>query len=172
MRFRQEEEEVEKNADVANLLFCIGNTVLDQRAVHLRSVSCLPQWSAPAFTGKPAKRCNGQLWNTQPTGETSATAHQPAIQLMPRSRAVYGPYKWVLFCLVKRISAQLCRCPLYTCKCNFFSFPHSLFFLKPIMHYNAHGTNSHRLMRYWIEKVNFSFKRAAFNFTKLLILKL
>lgn len=131
MRFRLGEEEGEKNADVANLLFRIGNTVLDQRAVHLRSVSCLPQWSAPAFTGKPAKRCNGQLWNTQPTGETSATAHQPAIRLMPRSRAVYGPYKWVLFCLVKGSSAQLCRCPHYTCKCNFFF---SLFFLKPVMH--------------------------------------
>lgn len=119
MRFRQGEEEGRKNADVANLLFYIGSTVLDQRAVHPRSVSCLPQWPAPAFTGKPAKGCNGQLWNSQPTGETSATAHQPAIQLMPRSRAVYGPYKWVLFCLVKRSSAQLRRCPHYTCKCNF-----------------------------------------------------
>lgn len=64
--------------------------------------------------------------------------------------------------------SELCRCPHYTCKCNFSPPP----FLFEAYYALAHGTNSHRLTRCWIKAANFfSFERAAFNFPQSPTLK-
>lgn len=64
--------------------------------------------------------------------------------------------------------SELCRCPHYTCKCNFSPPP----FLFEAYYALAHGTNSHRLTRCWIKAANFfSFERGAFNFPQSPTLK-
>lgn len=81
-RFRHGEEEGIKKADVAELLFGLGSSVLDQRAAQARAASC-PHNGQPQPGRKAWEGGQGQLWNPQSPGEAGATAGSPASPRCP-----------------------------------------------------------------------------------------
>lgn len=75
-RFGHGEEEGIKKAEVAELLFGLGNSVPDQRAAQPRAASC-PHNGQPQPGRKAWEGGRGQLWNPQSPGEAGATAGSP-----------------------------------------------------------------------------------------------
>lgn len=65
-----------KKAEVAEVLFGLGNSALDQRAAQPRAASC-PHNGQPQPGRKAWEGGRGQLWNPQSPGEAGATAGSP-----------------------------------------------------------------------------------------------